>query len=681
MSVVVTYHMPHGLGTYFTEFDRPISFASLYTNRYRNINGGSARRPGMSVYGSAAVAGKPNLTRLHEFVSDTGSETLFSSDDSGNIYKFSASAWSTSLTGKSDARMISVEADGKLIVVNGVDRNFYTDDGGDTWRDLKALITTGTLAGGSNTTTLVDGNISNWVNNTLVSNNDIVHNVTRGGYAIVSTVASASLTHTTIGTGGNGAGKTTANQTTGDIYELEDYVDMPVILQPTGEYDNIAVLTTGTTSTVIAVSGVDFSTTEIRENDFVYNTTRGAIAHVGSVSAKVNLKETITGQISGDSIALFKSAMPIASWVHVHYGRVYYLDSRNQRRVVISAPDDPQDVTTYQETLDGTSFNFGSLSPAGDAILSMNTFLSYFVAAGKKNLYIYQGNTPISDNSGTTINFTAIATYPNGVASRFGLATNGGELLNITTDGLQSVSIGYNAYSMNQNNISMPIFNDFRAAIANTTDKDNIQTSYYPRRRWLINKIGDNCYVLNTNPSYQADGTMQQLQSWHLFTGLWAQQNHYFVRRNGDLLSCGPNGKVYYMDNGDYTDCGDPIATDLETAWLRLEEPQITPRIKEGHYIRPVFESSPDLEYTISVRAGLDSYSSDSITVSAGYTGAIGSAIVGTTPIGAGTFAQTEKHPLRWRGEQAKIKFTTKSSASEDVITAFSLYGNIAGRR
>lgn len=680
MSVVVTYHMPQGLGTYFSEFDRPLSFASRYTNRFRNINGGSERRPGMSTFG-VAITGAPNLTRLHEFVSDTGTETLFASDDLGNIYKYGTSSWSTALSGKAYSRMFSVEADGKLIVCNGIDRNFYTDDAGTTWTNLKALITTGTLAGGSNTTTLIDGNVSNWVNNTLAANNDIVHNVTRGGYAVVTTIASASLTHTTIGTAGNGAGLTSGNQTSGDIYELEDYVDLNIIKQPTNEYDNVAVTTTGTTTTVIAVSGVNFSTTEIREDDFVYNTTRGAIAHVGSVSANVNLKETITGQVAGDSIALFKSAMPIASWIHVHYGRVYYLDSRNNRRVVISAPDDPQDVTTYQETLDSTSFNFGSQSPAGDTILSMGTFLSYFVATGSKNLYIYQGNTPISDSSGTSINFTAIATYPNGIASRFGLCSNGSELQHITKDGLQSVSIGYNAYSINQQNISMPIFNEYRDAIDSAASTDDIQLSYYPRRRWLINKIGDKCYVLNTNPSYQTDGSLQQLQSWHLFTGRWAQQNHYFVRRSGELIACGSNGFVYYLDAGDTSDVGETITTTLATAWIRLEEPQVTPRIKEGHYIRPIFESSSDIGYTISVKAGLDGLSNDVITVSAANTGAIGAGIIGTTPIGAGSFAQTEKYPLRWRGEQAQIEFTTQNQAEKDIITAFSVYGNIGGRR
>lgn len=684
MTVQVTYRMPqNGLGTDFTEFERPINFATTYTNRFRNITGGAERRPGCSVYVSAVVPTNPNLTRLHEFVDNTGNETLFSSDDFGNIYVLDASAqtWSISLTGKSNARIISAEADSKLIFVNGIDRNFYTDDGGTSYKELKALIAQGTLAGGSNTTTVIDGNISNWLGATLVSNNDIVYNVTRNGYGVVTAVASASLTITAIGIGGNGAGKTASDQDAGDAYQLIDYVGLNIIPDGAGNKTDVATAGTGTTPAVVAVSGVDFSTTEIRNGDFIYNTTQGAISQVGTVSANVNLQQTVSSQTNGDALVFFKSAMPIASWIHVHYGRVAYLDSRNNTRVVFSAPDDPQDVTTFQKTLDSTSFSFGTQQPNADTLLSMDTFLSYFVASGKRNLFIYQGNAPIQDSSSSTINFTPIAFYPNGIASRFGLETNGGDLLHMTVDGLQAINIGFNAFSVNQTNASVPILNELRQAINSQANTDNIQLTYYPRRRWLINKIGDQCYILNTQASYDQTGQQQQIASWHLFTGLWAQQNHYFIRRNGDLLGCGARGLIYELDASAATDNGTPINTDISTAWLRLEEPQITPRIKEGTFIRPIFESSPGVDYTISVRAGLDNFSNDQITIPAGVTNAIGTAIIGIAPVGGGSFAQTTKYSLRWRGEEAKVQFTTQSSAPEDIITSFSMYGNISGVR
>lgn len=685
--IEVEYKMPtYGLGTDFSESERPLTFAGVYTNRFRNVTGGAERRPGMNRF-SGPISGTPTLTRMHEWVGPDGTTILMSSDDLGNLWTFSTatSAWSSALTGKAQARMISAEADGKLLFCNGVDRNFYTGDGGVTFNELKALIVDGTLAAGSSATAVVDGNITNWVSQTLVSDNDIVHNITQGGYGIVSTVATANITTTVIGSAAvaNGAGVTTTGQNpaAGDAYEIVDYVNMDIIPNGTPDKTNVGTAGTGTTTTVIAVSGVNFANTEIRAGDFIYNTTRGALSTVSTISANVNLVYAVSGQVTGDALAFFKSAMPIAKWIHVHYGRVYYLDSRKQTRIIISAPDDPQDVTTFAQTLDSSSFSFDTLQPSGDIILSMATFQAYFVAAGEKNLYIYQGITPVTNTTSQTFSFAPIATYPNGVASRFGLGTNGTDLLHVTVDGLQAINIATVAYTTLQNNLSVPIRGVITNLIASTST-DGIQLSFYPRRSWLILKVGDNVYILNTFPSYDETGTQRNAPSWHLFSGAWAQQNHYFIRRNGDLIGCGTGGLIYYLDNAASTDDGTFITTDLVTAWLRLEEPQRTPRIKQGQYVRPIFESDPSVSYTINVVAGWDGLSSDSITVSAGSTGAaVGSAVIGTDTIGQAAYAQADKFPLRWRGEQARIEFTTQSSAAPDIITGFMLYGDIGGVR
>lgn len=677
--ISVDYSIPvNGLGTDFSQYERPLTFAQAYTNRFRNINGGAERRPGMMRLGSQ-FSGNPNLTRIHEWVSNLGQEVLMSTDSFGNLWINVDTSASLALTGKAQVRMISAQAEDKLIFCNGVDRNFYTDDGGVTFNELKAYITRGVAAGGSGPTTLIDGDISNWIGATLVANNDIVYNVTKGGYGIVSTVASASLTHTTIGTGGTGAGLTASNQVSGDQYQLIDYVDMNIIPQANGSLDNVGTATAGTTTTVIAVSGVNFQNTEIRTGDFVYNTTRAAISMVGAVSANINLQQSITAQTTGDALAFFKSAMPIASWVHVHYGRAFYLDSRNQRNVIISAPDDPEDLTTYQKTLDSTSFSFGTQQPTGDVLLTLGTFQSYFVAAGQKNIYIYNGNVPIQDTSTTDLDFTPVAVYPDGLASRFSLTFNGSDLLYIADDGLQAISIGNISNTTIHNNVSTPIRNAINNLIDQTTS-DNIQGSFYATRAWVICKIGDSCYILNNQPVYNSAGQLVNAPAWHLFSGKWAQQNHYFVRRNGDLLACGANGLVYNMDSSAATDDGVPIATNLTTAWYRLEEPQKTVRVKQLSYIKPVFESS-GVTYTISAIAGFDNYSSDSIEVSSGDFGQIGSFIIGTTPIGGGFFAEAQKHALQVRGEEIRLQFTTETSAFPDVLTGYSLYGSISGVR
>lgn len=680
--IFVDYSIPvNGLGTDFSNFERPITFALAYNNRFRNINGGAERRPGAAAdFGQ--VSGGANLTRLHEWVSNQGAVILMSSDDFGNIYTYNSAAttWSTALTGKAYTRLISAQAEDKLMFCNGTDRNFFTSDGGTTFSELKAYITRGVTAGGTTTTNLVDGNVSNWIGDTLVSNNDIVYNVTRNGYGIVSTVASAALTTTAIGTGATGAGNTSSNQVSGDQYQLIDHVDLNIIPQAAGNLDNVATATTGTSTTVVAVSGVNFANTEIRTGDIVYNSTRSAIALIGSVSANANIQQSITGQTSGDALSFFKSAMPIASWIHVHYGRTYYLDARNNRQVVISAPDDPEDLTTYQKTLNSTSFSFGSEQPTGDSLLTLATFQGYFVAAGEKNIFIYSGTTPIADSSSTIIDFNAIATYPYGTVSRFCGLTNGNNFIYTTKNGLQAIGITNISNTTNQNNVSTPIRQQISDLIQ-VTSPDDIQLCFYPARAWLINKVGSTCFILNTNPVYDESGQVIFNQAWHTFTGKWAQQNHYFIRRNGSLIGCGANGYVYNLDSSAMTDAGEVITTELTTSWLRLEEPQKTVRIKNGQYIQPVFQSGPHIGYNISVVAGWDNYSSDAITVSSGAGGVIGTAIVGTDPIGGGFFAEANKYPLQWRGQQCQVTFTSESSAGPDVLTGFTLYGSLSGVR
>lgn len=680
--IVVQYNMPEkGLGTDFSESNRPLSFAETYTNRFRNITGGAERRAGMQRFLSRAPGGA-NLTRIHEYIDNQGNETLMSSDDLGNIYVFDtvSSAWSTPVIGKAPARMISIQAEDKLIFCNGIDRVFYTNDAGKTFKQLHGLISTGIAATPSSAAALYDSNITNWLGQTQVSNNDIVYNQNLNAYGIVVTISSAQLTHTTIGVSATGAGNASRDQAPGDQYQLIDFVNMEIIPAGAG-FTNVATATTGTTTSVIAVSGINFANTEMRTGDFVYNTTRGALGIIGSVSANANISTPITGQTSGDALAFFKEALPIASWLHVHYGRVYYLDSRNQTRIVISAPDDATDVTTFQQTLDTSSFSFGQLQPAGDAIQSMTTFQSFFVASGQKNLYIYKGVNPILDKSTSISDFTAIAFYPNGVATPYGLGTNGTDLLHVTGEGLQAINIGTITNTTIQNNVSVPIRNTLKELIS-VTSAQNIQMSFYPRRSWLIVKVGDSCYVLNSNPSYTDAGEQIAPNSWHLFSGKWAQQNHYFVRRNGDLLACGQDGIIYEMDSSAaVTDDGNTISTDLVMSWLRLEEPQKTIRVKQGYYIKPLFESDPSISYTINVIAGWDNLSSDSISTSAVGGGTIGSFVIGTSQIGAGAFVEQDKYPLRWRGEQARLEFISNSSAAPDIITGFIIYGDIGGIR
>ena len=186
----------------------------------------------------------------------------------------------------------------KLIFANGVDRNFYTDDAGNSFKELIALMETGQ---GSSTSTsaasLSDSNITNWLSSTFVTTNDLVYNMTRDAYGIITAVTSGRVDHTSINTGSTGIGVATSGaQTTGDRYQIIDLVSLNVIPQSNGK-DNFATLKSGSSTTTISVSGVNFANTETKAGDFIYNTTRNAVTKITTVSADLQVT-SISGQTS-----------------------------------------------------------------------------------------------------------------------------------------------------------------------------------------------------------------------------------------------------------------------------------------------------------------------------------------------------------------------------------------------
>jgi len=672
---------PAGWATDFSETERPIIYAKTLTNRFLNINGAGQRRPGWSVYGSA-VTGAPTLTRLHEHISAQGSATLIASDN-GNGWRLQDNGvWASSFSGKAAARLISTQVGNKLIFCNGSDRNFYTDDGGLTTQQMYAVISRGSAGTSSSATSLTDNLVTNWLGQTLVSTNDIVYNISNSAYGVVTAVGSAAITHTIIGSTGTGSGFSTQNQVPGDIYIVEDHVDLNLFKRSNGVYENVAIAGSGSNSTTLRVSGINFATTvndRLAVGDFVYNTTRACVTRVNSISASSVGVTTVTSQAAGDSLVFLKSAMPIASYVHTHYGRLYMVDARRRNRIIISAPDDPEDVTTFAKTLDSSSFQFGTQQSRGDTIQALATFQQYLLIAGRKNLLLFSGINPIVDTSATTKDFEPVTLFPDGCVSPFGLITNGNDAIYISPDGVQSINVGSDSNTTIQNNASQVIRSYLRTAIKGA-DEDDVQVTYYPRRSWVLTKVGNEVAVLNVSQVINEQGALEARGTWSLFNGSWAEFNHYFVRQNGDLLGCGANGIVAKLDDDDLTDNGTIIPTDYVSAWLRLEEPQKTVRIKKGAYIKPVFENATGVVYNISVIAGYEGNSFDSITTTANGGPGIGELEIGVWQIGVGDIAQ-QKLPIRWRGEEVQVRMQSQSSAGPDVISGFTLYGSVSGRK
>lgn len=672
MTIIQTKYLPGRLGltTEFSLAQTPIEYSRTLVNRFINIRGDAEKRQGMRQLGSN-VPSNPTITGIHEFVDRLGNITLFCSAF-GIIYKYNTGtqAWASVLTGKdSSSRLLSVQMAGKLIFVNGVDRNFYTDDAGVTFKELKAIVESGTASStATSSTSLTDAQVTSWLA-TFVTNNDIVYNNTLNAYGIVTSVGATNLSMSTIGSAATGVGLASRNQQSGDQYEVLDYVSLNIIPTPSGA-DNFATLTSGSSTTQVRVSGVDFSTTEVKVGDFIYNTTRNALTTITAVSANLNVT-SITAQAVNDSVTFHKSAMPIATWPHVHYGSLYLIDARNQGQVRISGPADPQDFTTNQNTLESSTLYYDSKQPQAEIILCLKTFQQYLIAAGQRNVYADIGTQTVR-TSGNAINsgldFAPIGLFPQGSVSRFGVESIGGACVFSANDGLRNFNANFNANTFQTTNISEVIKTELARLIVEQVDAgrpDEIQTIHYPRRNWLMFKAGNVIYNYNYTPYYdKGQITQTPYGSFSKFTGRFAQQKTYYLRRNGDLLCGGEDGKVYELDRGGYSDDGDNIPTSLETGYLKLSEAQEGTQTKSGTYIKPVFETDQVINYTITATGGYDNLTTDSITA----TSLSGQEIL------------FQKYPLRWKGEQFRIRIDTDDALGPDIITGFYVYGNILGK-
>ena len=201
----------------------------------------------------------------------------------------------------------------------------------------------------------------------------------------------------------------------------------------------------------------------------------------------------------------------------------------------------------------------------------------------------------------------------------------------------------------------------------------------------MIVKIGAQLYVFNYTSFLGADRTrgfqVTKLDpregSWSLFDGKMARQNFFFVRQNGDLLACGAGGKVYECDaDGIYTDDGEVYTTQYQTGWLSISRGRNrNTKIKQGNYIKPVFDVGSDITYTIRAEGSFAADSGETITVSAGG----GSRGIGLDTIPftiGGSNIQNEKFPLRWRGEQVRITYETTDANGPDTISRHTIYGS-----
>lgn len=685
---------PFGFATSFEESEVPAEYALQMRNRFINAAGGAEKRQGIDQLGST-ISGTPKLDAIHELIGADGTATLFVSGE-GKIWRFDNPGWTQVRSGlDANSQLQSSQMGPKLIFVNGVDRNFYTEDGS-TFHELLPIIEQGTVSSTANTTQLTDSSITNWVTDTDVAANDIVYNVSVSAFGIITTVSADRLVHTNIGVSAQGIGAAAANQTSGHLYKVLDSVELNVIPTDIGD-DNVATAAVGTSATGIVVSAVsDWTKTQIRPGDWIHNTTRSALTEVTAVSTAALRCAGIASQTSGDTLTFHKSAMPISKKTHVHFGRLYHIDARDQRLIRISGANDPQDMTNDSGTLDTHIFRFGELQPQGDIVLDMASFQRFLGIAGKQALYLFQGTNPVADVSAASTDlqianatdFDIVSIFPQGVVSPNSLVSIGNALIFVTPDGVQSSELVYDASTLTRANISEALKTTLRGEIKNTAP-EQIRALHYPRRSWVLLKVGSRLYVYNYTPFFGKNVIDQSPQpgtgSWSLFDGKFARQNAYFVRSDRTLIAAGDGGKVYQFDQGSYSDDGETYITEYQTGWLNFEEGagarRALARTKDGQYIKPIIDSGGDTSYTIRAEAGFGVESTDTITVPvSGGAQPIGLAEVGKAIVG-GSSIQDIKYPLRWRGREVRLTFSTNDNTGPDVLSRFTLYVNLHGQR
>lgn len=718
-----------GYGTESSQKLQPIDFAPNIINRYYNILGDLEKRRGMVQLGATITSALSNdvtaqITNLHEYIDSSGHSTLFASGNAnatgtnrqyGLIWRYNevSAYWEQVLNSyevRSPNKMYSVQMNNKLIFCNSptsyipvssvfeldyIERNIFIENpsagvSANFTQQLYSTITKGTTASGTSEHTLVDADISNWKTQTNVAVNDLVITQVSGsdtnglvlqGAGIITSVGTSSLDITTISANANGIGGSGAALASGMGYRIVDLVELNII--PTSAaggiiYDNVAVAGASTSAGAITVTAINLIDNGIRVGDYVYNTTRAAITQITGLTATSGFSVTqnvirvkpIGSQAAGDSLVFLKDAMPLATYPHVHYGQLFLIDARDTTKIRVSGPNDPEDFTTFSKTLASSTVDYGSKQPKADILLTMSTFQQYFVVGGQQQLYVVAGTTPIADTTADVINLTPAGLFTQGIMSPAGLQSISNEMLYIGKDGLRTFLAAFSFTNTTTTNkceqIKSEIITAIQAQQALGSSLDSIQLVHYPRRNWVMMKIGDIIYNYNYTPQYQA-GQILNTTTFTKFAGLLAQQDAFYVRRNGDLVTGDETGRIYTFDvSGVYKDNTANIQTTYTSPWHTLQEGQndLTLINKDGRYIKPIFETSAAIKYNISVAGGWDNLSSDSVVVTSQVSGI-------TQP----------KTALRWRGQQAQITITTDTSVGADIINSYTLYGNVFGRR
>ncbi|MGH8601282.1 MAG: hypothetical protein ACREXR_00410 [Gammaproteobacteria bacterium] len=679
-----------GVATSFSEFDVPKEYCLSYENMFANAENKAEKRPGLSSFSTVGTGS--TITAIHELVKSDGTIILFASAF-GTVYKSSNGdtdgTWTQVYEFNNTAQVVgSISMGGRQIFFNGIDRNVYTTDG-TTFFELRSVLAAGRATASTSGRGLRDSTINNWTA-TEAAQFDVVYYPTLSAYGLITAVASAELTHTSVGlSGATGVGYALTEPASLRTYQVIDTVALNIVaLSGSLDKNNLGILGTGSSANRYTITNVSsFPATEARVGDFVYNVNKNAVTKILDIATSSIGIVPVSGSVQGEEVRFLKSSMPIATRMHSHYQRVYMVDARDEQKVRISGPNNPQNLGGSTA---GT-YDIGTLQPRGERITALHSFQRFFIVASTKNIYFYEGTNPIA-STGATLDFEILGSFPVGLKSANGIGSIGNDVLFVTDTGISATTLKKSAGQLTRLLKSAQLDKSLRTLINTVPDTDVIMVDY-PKRSWLLTKIGSELFVFNyaniglteTTERSKAevrdiDPTGETKGSWHVFNGAFANQRCFFVRQNGDLLTGSEQGVINRYDQGLYSDLTNPIPTRYETSWQPASVRNAPSRIlrRAGKAIRPYIEAGAPVAVTISVVAPFAHMAKDTVTVTAAAVGVIGVGTVGGSIVG-GTKVFNPKVSLRWAGEEFKLTFETNSTTGPFVLGDSIIYYGTMG--
>lgn len=685
---------PRGFATSFPEQDTPQEYCTEFRNLFTNSTGNGEFRQGIEQY-VASLPQPITITNFHEQIDPNGNTLLFASG-AGQIWRVDesgAGAHANVFTFVDlSAKIFSFHAAKRLIFYNGVDRSVYTLNGTEFF-ELRSILEVGVATGAVGENTLEDAAITNW-NGTSVAARDLVYYTDVSAYGLITAVVTGSITHTPVSgaAGGLGAGTTPVS---GNKYAIIDTIELNIIpVSGLGfQTDNTATLTSGSNASTVRIEAVpDFTQTQARVGDFVFNETRNEVSSITAIATTAMSVLPFSTAAVGDTVHLLKSSAPICKYGLAHFQRVYMIDARDDQKLRISGIGDPEE----WGSLNAGTYDISTQQPASERFKQLVSFQRFLIVGGTRHLFAFEGTDPIGvidqDTGAYLLNpdWTDLGLFPSGTLSRSGMVNKGNELAWVTNNGVRFATLSKATSQLTEEAASNQLDKTLRELLK-MLPEDEILAFHYPRRSWVMFKAGDEIYIYNYAQSSSEQKAYiggQQVNikvppSWHLFVGTFAQQKCFFVRENGDMVTGGKTGKINIFDQGAYGDLGQPIKFVYESVWHGFEEQSQKSIIrKHGKYIKPVFEAPDGVQLTISVISPYARDATDSVSVSAatGGSSAIGSAEIGQWEIG-GNDITFDKYPLRWNGEVAKFRFEAETAVGPVTLSSYTVFHARMGAR